>query len=101
VEELDALTVVPFTEDHVPNPYPGGDPPWQTYHTVRNAIVQTCRKYGPTGPMGVVKILEGVKDLYRQLAADRLAFWEQGSSDRCRGSHPVNLGRAGQLESVP
>jgi len=56
---LDSLKVIPFTRDRVPNEYPGGDLPWQMYHGVRNALVQTCRRYGPTGPMGVVKIATG------------------------------------------
>ena len=35
---LDSLKVKAFTQDHLPNDYPGGDLPWQTYHTVRNAL---------------------------------------------------------------
>jgi hypothetical protein len=65
VKDLDSLKVVPFNRDRVPNDYPGGDLPWQMYHSVRNALVKTCRKYGPTGPMGVVKIIPDVEDPYR------------------------------------
>jgi hypothetical protein len=74
---IEALKVVPFTRDRVPNPYPRGDLPWQVYHTVRNAVVRTCRKHGSTGPMGVVKIDERVADPYRQVFAER-GFWEHG-----------------------
>jgi hypothetical protein len=80
VKDLDSLKVVPFNRDRVPNDYPGGDLPWQMYHSVRNALVRTCRKYGPTGPMGVVKIIPDVEDPYRMLAQDR-DFWESGDPD--------------------
>jgi hypothetical protein len=80
VKELDSLKVVTFTEDRIPNEYPGGDLPWQVYHSVRNALVRVCRRYGPTGPMGEVKIVEDVSDPYMQLAEDR-DFWEQGDAD--------------------
>jgi hypothetical protein len=59
VKELEQLKVVRFTLKRIPNPYPGGDLPWQVYHTVRNAIVRTCRLHGPTGPMGECVIEEG------------------------------------------
>lgn len=62
MNSLASLKIVPYKEDHVPNPFPGGDLPWQIYHTVRNAIVRTCRRYGPTGPMGEVKIIEGAEE---------------------------------------
>jgi hypothetical protein len=71
------LEVVPFTRDRILNPYPSGELPWQLYHGVRNAVVQTCRKYGPTGPMGVVRIDETVADPYRQTFAEQ-GFWERG-----------------------
>jgi hypothetical protein len=50
------------------------------YHGVRNALVQTCRRYGPTGPMGVVKIVPGVESPYMMLSED-LHFWERGDPD--------------------
>ncbi|VTS07576.1 hypothetical protein [Tuwongella immobilis] len=77
---LEALKVKAFTRDRVPNDHPGGDLPWQTYHTVRNALVKTCRRYGPTGPMGVIKIVEGVENPLMMLAKDQ-DFWESGDPD--------------------
>jgi hypothetical protein len=79
-KDLDSLKVKAFTRDRVPNDYPGGDLPWQTYHTVRNALVQTCRQFGPTGPMGVIKIVEDVENPLMMLAEDR-DFWERGDPD--------------------
>jgi hypothetical protein len=78
VTGLDALRVKPYTRARVP--YPGGDLPWQVYHGVRNALVRTCRRFGPTGPMGVVTISPDVDDPYRALMHD-LSFWERGDSD--------------------
>jgi hypothetical protein len=80
VRGLDSLKVVPFTRNRVPNDYPGGELPWQMYHTVRNALVQTCRKYGPTGPMGIIKIVPNVEDPLKMLVKD-LDFWERGDPD--------------------
>jgi hypothetical protein len=77
---LEALKIVPFTRDRVPNDYPGGELPWQVYYTVRNALVQTCRKFGPTGPMGVVKIVADVADPIKMLAVDP-DFWQRGDTD--------------------
>jgi hypothetical protein len=77
---LESLKVVPFTGERVPNEYPGGELPWQVYHTVRNALVQTCRRFGPTGPMGVVPIMPDVEDP-ALLAAEDPAFWESGDPD--------------------
>jgi hypothetical protein len=79
-KELDSLKVKAFTQDHVPNDNPGGKLPWLAYHTVRNALVQTCRQYGPTGPMGVVKIVPDVENPVLMLVEDR-DFWEQGDPD--------------------
>jgi hypothetical protein len=70
MNRLDELRVVPFTRDRVPNGYPGGDLPWQVYHTVRNAVVQTCRRYGPTGPMGVIRVEPDVENPYAMLMED-------------------------------
>ncbi len=77
---LDALKVKAFTQDRVPNEYAGGDLPWQSYHVVRNALVQTCRRYGPTGPMGVIKIVPDVENHLMMLVED-LDFWERGDPD--------------------
>jgi hypothetical protein len=77
VKGLDKLRVVPFTEDRIPNPNPGGYLPWQEYHTVRNALVRACREHGPTGPMGEVVISADVRDPYRQALDDR-EFWQSG-----------------------
>jgi len=79
-KDLDGLKVKAFTKDRVPNEYPGGELPWQTYHTVRNALVQTCRRYGPTGPMGVVKIVPGVENPAQMFFQDRDS-WELGDPD--------------------
>jgi hypothetical protein len=80
VEGIDKLKVIPFTSERVANPYPGGELPWQVYHTVRNAIVRTCRRHGPTGPMGEVKIVEGVESPYARIVEDA-DFWQRGDSD--------------------
>jgi len=80
VKGLDTVKVVPFSKERVPNNYPGGDLPWQMYHSVRNAVVETCRMYGPTGPMGKVRIVQGVEDPYMMLAED-MESWEQGDPD--------------------
>jgi hypothetical protein len=57
--DIDDLKVSHFATNRVPNPYPGGQLPWQVYHTVRNAMVRTCRRFGPTGPLGECAIIEG------------------------------------------
>ena len=79
-KDLAALRVVPFTQERVPNLYPGGDLPWQMYHTVRNALVRTSRRYGPTGPMGIVKIKSDVENPYLRLV-EEVDFWERGDPD--------------------
>jgi hypothetical protein len=80
VKGLDSVKVVQFTGDRVPNDFPGGELPWQMYHGVRNALVETCRKYGPIGPMGRVKILQQVEDPYIMRVEDT-EFWESGDPD--------------------
>ncbi|MCE9562167.1 MAG: hypothetical protein K8U57_08950 [Planctomycetes bacterium] len=77
---LESLKVKSFTQNRVPNDYPDGELPWQVYHTVRNALVQTCRKYGPTGPMGVTKITQDGEGPYMLMARDP-DFWESGDPD--------------------
>jgi hypothetical protein len=80
VADLERLKVVRYTAQRVPNPYPGGELPWQLYQGVRNAIVRTCRKHGPTGPMGEVKIVDGVDDPYRQMF-EQPGFWQRGDDN--------------------
>ena len=78
---LDWLRVVPYTRDRIPNLYPGGELPWQVYHTVRNALVRVCRRYGPTGPMGELTIDDNEENLMEYLAATDLQAWESGDDD--------------------
>ena len=47
-----------YTAERIPNPDPAGDVSWQRYHTVRNAVLQSCRQFGPSGPMGPCPIIE-------------------------------------------
>ena len=47
-----------YTVEHVPNPNPAGDVSWQIYHTVRNAVLQCCKQFGPSGPMGECPITD-------------------------------------------
>ncbi len=82
VTDITRLNVIRFTKERVPNPYPEGELPWQIYQGVRNAIVLACRKHGPTGPMGEVRIVEGVDDPYRQLFKQP-GFWERGDPNPC------------------
>jgi hypothetical protein len=77
----DDLRVVPFTDDRLPNPYPGGVLPWQEYHAVRNAVVRACRAHGLTGVMGEVTIDPAVADPYLRAARDP-GFWPRGD-DPC------------------
>ena len=74
-DDLARLPVVPYTDDRVPNDYPGGDLPWQVFHAVRNALVVACRKHGPTGPMGVARIEPDVE------RGPNLYAWERGDPD--------------------
>lgn len=76
-EDLDSLKVKAITRDRVPNDYPGGELPWQIYHTVRNALVRTCRRFGPTGPMGLIKIVPDVENPLTMLT-EYPDFWERG-----------------------
>ncbi|MBN9521255.1 hypothetical protein J0H58_22495 [bacterium] len=79
-KSLSSLKVVSYTKRHVPNDYPDGDLPWQVYHTVRNALVHTCRRFGPVGPMGAAKIVPGFESAYHAFVADP-SVWEPGDSD--------------------
>ncbi|MBI3466578.1 MAG: hypothetical protein HY000_26490 [Planctomycetes bacterium] len=58
------LLIEHYTDDRIPNPYPDGSLPWQVYQAVRNAIVRTCRKHGPTGPMGECPLDAPVRSPY-------------------------------------
>jgi hypothetical protein len=82
VSDLIQLEVVPFTAKRALNPQPGGKLSWQMYHTVRNAIVRACREFGPTGPMGEVRIDHKVADPHTQAEEDP-TFWKPGDSDPC------------------
>jgi hypothetical protein len=77
VKTLDQVKVVKHTIQLPANLQPDGKLPWQTYQTVRNTLVQTCRRFGPTGPMGIVKIAAEISDPYRAIVQDR-EFWEPG-----------------------
>lgn len=78
----DAIKIVSYTEDHVPNGDLSDELPWQDYHSVRNAIVKASRRFGRVGPYGVVKITPDVVDpLYKIVEP---GFWEKGDED------PVN-----------
>ncbi|MBA4188985.1 MAG: hypothetical protein C0467_13390 [Planctomycetaceae bacterium] len=76
---LDLIKLKAFSRSHIPNENPGGTLAWQDYHTVRNAIVKTCRQFGPTGPMGAVQIESDVEDPYRMIHDSD--FWERGDSE--------------------
>ena len=52
-------TIEYYTAERIPNLYPGGDLPWQTYHTVRNDVLRCCRRFGRAGPMGECPITDG------------------------------------------
>jgi hypothetical protein len=80
VSDLHELNVVPFTAKRALNPHPGGKLTWQIYHKVRNAIVRTCREFGPTGPMGEVTIDYKVDDPYTK-AMEEPEFWPQGDAN--------------------
>lgn len=70
---LENLEVDQYWAEHVPNPYPKGNLPWQVYHEVRNAVVQTCRRHGPTGPLGIRPI--NVDNMKSAMS------WERGDPD--------------------
>jgi hypothetical protein len=77
---LDKLRVMRIAKDRFPNPYPAGKLPWQIYQGVRNAVVRTCRKHGPTGPVGEARIgTEGAVD-DRPVPLDS-GYWEPGDDD--------------------
>jgi hypothetical protein len=50
--QLTKISVQHYRTKRVPNPSPTGELPWRQYQTVRNTIVRTCRRHGPTGPLG-------------------------------------------------
>ena len=52
-----ALAIVHYDVDRVSNKDPSGAVSWQQYHTVRNAVVEMSRHHGPTGPLGLRRIL--------------------------------------------
>lgn len=80
MKSLDSIKIVAFTQDRFANPCPSGHLSWQDYHSVRNALVTTCRKFGPTGPMGIIRIVDGIDSPYEAIVKDR-TFWELGDDD--------------------
>ena len=77
---LDTLRVEPYATDRVPNADLTGELTWQAYHGVRNALVTACRRHGPTGPMGVVRLDPDVTNPYRAVM-DELGSWDRGDPD--------------------
>jgi hypothetical protein len=78
------LSVKHYESDRVPNPYPGGDLPWHVYHRVRNAVVRTCRRYGPTGPMGERKLGNWFSRTFLGFGQDAIQMldtWESGDDN--------------------
>lgn len=47
-----------YTSKRVPNPSPNGVS-WQQYHTVRNAVLRGCKRFGTAGGMGECPIVPG------------------------------------------
>jgi hypothetical protein len=80
MSDIKELKVEAFTAKRVRNEHPGGRMTWQIFHTVRNAIVRTCRKFGSTGPMGEIKLDLQVTDLNVHLVDDP-HFWLPGDDD--------------------
>ena len=72
--EVSMVKIEHFTAERIPNPSPSGVPQ-QLFHTVRNAIVQKCRKHGPTGPMGLFPVGRTFTD-----TGEFLDAWESGDS---------------------
>lgn len=52
---LSDLAVERFRTKRVPNPY-AGQMNWLLYQKARNAIVRTCRRHGPVGPLGMLPL---------------------------------------------
>jgi hypothetical protein len=71
---IDQLNIISYTKERIPNPYHKRTLPWQVYHKVRNAVVHTCRRHGPTGPMGICPI-----SFWRR--APNILKWEHGDPD--------------------
>jgi len=70
--KLHDLAVEHYQSERIPNPYPGGDLSWRQYQAVRNAMVLTCRRHGPTGPMGEFPLHKNSADIMD---------WEPGDSN--------------------
>jgi hypothetical protein len=67
------LVLEHFTAEYVLNPYPAGELPCALFQTVRNAVVRTCRRHGPTGPMGEFHFEKDTDDLFEA--------WEPGDDE--------------------
>jgi hypothetical protein len=65
-----------YTTERIPNPSPTGQVSQQLFHEVRNAIVQACRKHGPTGPMGLFPVGRRFND-----SGEFLSAWESGDAN--------------------
>jgi hypothetical protein len=76
--EVKEIKVEAFTAKRVRNEHQG-KMTWQTFHAVRNSIVNTCLKFGPTGPMGTIKLDPEVQDLNVHLA-ENPHFWMHGDA---------------------
>jgi len=70
------ITIENYTSERIPNPSPFGEVSQQMFHTVRNDLVRTCRKHGPTGPMGLFPVGRSFED-----AGEFLAAWESGDAN--------------------
>jgi hypothetical protein len=68
-----SITIEHYTAERLPNPFRGGNLPWQTYQSARNRIVQACRRFGGVGPMGECPI--------RDSEAPSLDDWPLGDPD--------------------
>ena len=78
--DLSELKVEAFTAKRVRNEHPGGKMTWQTFHTVRNAVVRACRRFGPTGPRGEVETDLQVIDIDSH-AVDNPDIWPPGDAN--------------------
>jgi hypothetical protein len=89
--DLSELKIEAFTAKRVRNEHPGGRMTWQTFHEVRNAVVRASRTFGPTGPMGEIKLDPQVQNLDAQLADDP-DFWLHGDENPkyCIGDNAIN-----------
>ena len=77
--KLKELKVVRYRSNRVPNWNPDGAVSWSKYQRVRNDLVRTCRRHGPTGPVG-----ERSPDNAHFPPGSQLSYmgeWEAGDDD--------------------